>query len=87
LDSFLRGITAISANDIWAVGFVKTSTGGFATLTEHWDGTSWKIINSSNPGNAPNGLFGVTALSDGTAAAVGFQQNQGFDKMPLILQN
>jgi hypothetical protein len=24
---------------------------GQATLTEHWDGTSWKIINSPNPGN------------------------------------
>jgi uncharacterized protein (TIGR03118 family) len=87
LDSFLNGITAISANNIWAVGLADTSLGGQATLTEHWDGTSWKIINSPNPGNAHNGLFGVTALSDGTVAAVGFQQDQGFDKFPLILQN
>jgi uncharacterized protein (TIGR03118 family) len=87
LDSFLNGITAISANNIWAVGLVDTSLGGQATLTEHWDGTSWKIINSPNPGNAHNGLSGATALSDGTVAAVGFQQDQGFDKVPLILQN
>jgi hypothetical protein len=87
LDSFLRGIAAISANDIWAVGGANTSGGGSATLTEHWDGTSWKIINSPNPGNFFNGLFGVTALGDGTVVAVGFQEDQGFDAIPLILQN
>jgi hypothetical protein len=87
LDSFLNGIVPVSANSIWAVGTVNTSGGGQATLTEHWDGTSWRIINSPNPGNFSNGLFGATALSDGTVAAVGFQQDQGFDKIPLILHN
>jgi hypothetical protein len=86
LDSSLDGIASISANDIWVVGSVITSRGQMATLTEHWDGTSWKIIGSSNPGNFSDALFGATALSDGTAAAVGFQQDQGLDKMPLILQ-
>jgi hypothetical protein len=86
LDSFLNGIAAISANDIWAVGLVFTSLGGQATLTEHWDGTSWKIINSPNPGNFQDGLSGATALSDGTVAAVGFQRDQGFDATPLILE-
>jgi hypothetical protein len=86
LDSSLDGIAAISANDIWAVGSVITSNGQMATLTEHWDGTRWKIIGSPNPGNFSDALFGATALSDGTAAAVGFQQDNGFDKIPLILQ-
>jgi hypothetical protein len=87
LDSFLNGIAAISANDIWSVGLVFTSLGGQATLTEHWDGASWKIINSPNPGNFQDGLSGATALSDGTVPAVGFQRDQGFDATPLILQN
>jgi hypothetical protein len=86
LDSSLDGIAAISANDIWAVGWVITTNGQMATLTEHWDGTSWKIIGSPNPGNFSDALFAATALSDGTAAAVGFQQDQGLDKIPLILQ-
>jgi hypothetical protein len=86
-DSFLRGIAAISANDMWAVGQQDSSGISPATLTEHWNGTSWKIIGSPNPGNFSNGLFGVTALSDGTVAAVGFQQDKGFDKQPLILQH
>src|SRR5262249_58571834 len=38
LDSFLRGIVAISANDIWAVGDANASGGGSVTLTEPWDG-------------------------------------------------
>jgi uncharacterized protein (TIGR03118 family) len=86
LDSTLDGIAAISANDIWAVGSVITSTGQMATLTEHWDGASWKIVGSPNPGNFSDGLSGVTALSDGTVVAVGFQQDKGFDKDTLILQ-
>jgi hypothetical protein len=82
LDSSLNGIAAISASDIWAVG----SGAPAATLTEHWDGTSWRIIGSPNPGNFSDGLFGATALSDGTVAAVGFQRDKGVDAIPLILQ-
>ena len=89
-DNELFGVTAIAANDIWAVGFsdqVPAPPVVDSTLAEHFNGTSWKIINSPNPGNFQNGLFGATALSDGTVAAVGFQQDQGLDKIPLILQN
>jgi hypothetical protein len=82
----LDGIAAISANDIWAVGERNTSSGP-ATLTEHWDGTSWTIISSPNPGTASNSLFGVTALSDGTVVAVGTQTNQGTSETPLILHS
>jgi hypothetical protein len=86
--SDLDGIAAISANDIWAVG---TSGGAFVvptakTLTEHWDGTSWSIIPSPSPAQDQNQLFAVTALSDGTVAAVGHQEDVNTDQ-PLILQN
>jgi hypothetical protein len=79
--SQLEGIAAISATDIWAVGFNEGST-----LTEHWDGTSWKVVNSPNPGQS-NFLAGVTALSDGTVAAVGNQFSSTTGTTPLILQN
>jgi hypothetical protein len=87
LDSSLRGIAAISASDIWAVGFNAASFGGLDTLAEHWNGTSWKIISSANPGNFMNGLFGASTSSDGTVVAVGFQEDQGFDAIPLIEEN
>src|SRR4051794_21758960 len=36
----LQGVTVISANDIWAVGFYSNAERVPArTLTEHWDGT------------------------------------------------
>jgi hypothetical protein len=87
-DTALYGIAAISANDIWAVGAGNFSTiSGTATLIEHWDGTTWTIIISPDPGNASNALFGVAALSDGTVVAVGEQQNSGFDPTALIVRN
>jgi hypothetical protein len=79
--SRLNGIAAISANDIWAVGSNEDST-----LTEHWDGTRWRVIPSPNLGQA-NSLSGVTAVSDGTVAAVGFQDDSSGNITPLILQN
>jgi hypothetical protein len=87
LNSSLNGIAAVSADDIWAVGAFNKSTGGAATLTEHWDGTSWTIVSSPNPGTASNALAAVTALSDGTVVAVGTQTNQGTDETPLILHS
>jgi hypothetical protein len=86
--STLQGIAAISANDIWAVGaFGGTSAvPSEFTLTEHWDGTNWSIIPSPSPAANQNQLFAVTALSDGTVAAVGHQEDSNTDQ-PLILQN
>jgi hypothetical protein len=78
---FLTGVAAISANDIWAVGITHSGT-----LTEHWDGTSWSIIKSPDPGRVTNSLSGVTALSDGTVAAVG-AESTSTTTTGLILQN
>jgi hypothetical protein len=81
LGSKLQGIAAISANDIWAVGKNEGST-----LTEHWDGMNWKIVDAPNPGQS-NSLSAVTALNDGTVAAVGSQFSSATGTTPLILQN
>jgi hypothetical protein len=89
--SQLGSVAAISPTDIWAVG--ESGDEGsltFFTLTEHWDGTSWSIIPSPNPPGNRNELFGVTALSDGTVAAVGAQRDvypNESQTTPLILQN
>jgi hypothetical protein len=79
--SVLLGIAAISANNLWAVG----ETVG-KTLTEHWDGKSWSVIASPSPGRI-NILFSVTALSDGTVAAVGRETDSSGNSTGLILQN
>jgi len=72
---FGQGITAISTNDIWAVGNFATPTSSVVekTLTEHWDGQSWKIVPSPNvgPSGSSNSLRGVSAVSSGDVWACG----------------
>lgn len=43
--SSFNGIAAVSATNIWAVGFSHSHT-----LIEHWNGTQWSIIPSPAPG-------------------------------------
>jgi hypothetical protein len=47
----LLGLTANSANDIWAFGsyFPPDGSGHQMTLLLHWDGYSWTIASSPNP--------------------------------------
>ena len=49
----------ISTSDIWAVGHYNNPRS--QTLTEHWDGTSWSIVPSVNPGKE-NTLAGVSRV-------------------------
>ncbi len=42
--SALNAVSAISPNDVWAVGSSRTSGGAFQTLVEHWDGTQWALV-------------------------------------------
>src|SRR5579872_3965721 len=57
----LNGVAAVSANDVWAVGYYRN--GHFRTLIEHWDGTQWSIISSPNLGSGDNQLEAITAFS------------------------
>jgi hypothetical protein len=69
----LLGVSASSATNAWAVGF-RFGSQTNRTLTEHWNGKSWTRVNSLNPGGVGHqaGLFGVAALSENNAWAVGF---------------
>ncbi|MBG6091825.1 hypothetical protein [Actinomadura viridis] len=35
---------AVSADDVWAVGMVRTADGGARPATAHWNGTSWTTV-------------------------------------------
>lgn len=41
--SYLYGVTAASANDVWAVGRYGRRGKGLP-LVEHWDGTGWTVV-------------------------------------------
>ena len=58
--NFLSSISAISANDIWAVGNCQTL--GQTTLTMHWDGSVWLLVPSPDPQGRNGLLYGVSAV-------------------------
>jgi hypothetical protein len=84
--SNLAAITAISANDIWAVGSGVIGDES-ATATVHWNGTAWSVITSPNVGpEVDNTLLGVTAITSNDVWAVGTQQPTSLtDPSTLIL--
>jgi len=75
----LRSITAVAANDIWAVGTTLTASNVKETLVLHWDGVSWKRIPSPSPGKSYNDLYAVVSTRPDDIWAVG---DYGSDPAP-----
>jgi len=69
----LNGVSAVSASNVWAVGFYGriTAQGGVdKPLILHWNGTRW--TRAASPSfSGSSGLFGVAALSHTDAWAAG----------------
>src|SRR5579872_3437872 len=57
----LTAVTAISATDIWAVGYSEGTNFSPQLLIEHFDGSSWQIV--ASPIIKHMGLFGIAAIS------------------------
>ena len=74
----LLGVSAVSSNDVWAVGVYETNhtTQTSATLAEHWNGTSWSKVATPNP-SSYSYLYAVTAVSATSVWAVGTYYNFG----------
>jgi len=76
-ENALFSVTALAPNNVWAVGFYVEESNEARPripLIEHWNGISWQIIPSPNPGgsNNSNELFGVTAVSAKDIYAYGY---------------
>jgi hypothetical protein len=79
----LTGVTAISADDAWAVGAVSCNAYTH-TLAEHWDGTTWRIVASPNPGGDDYNIFNsVTAMGANAVWAVGAWSDSSQSTHPL----
>ncbi|MGO9161457.1 MAG: hypothetical protein ACLP7J_12210 [Streptosporangiaceae bacterium] len=80
----------MSSSNAWAVGSRYVSTGNgtanYGTLVLHWNGTSWTVVPSPNPGLRDGGTFlnAVSALSPSNACAVGYY-NTGTTNKTVIL--
>jgi hypothetical protein len=84
LQNILFGVTAISDADVWAVGARQDANGLWHTLTEHWDGSVWSVVNAVDAGAAGNHLYAVKAVSSNDVYAVGQQAGIGFPNRALI---
>jgi hypothetical protein len=79
---YLRSVTALAANDVWAVG----SKNGYATpVAYHWNGATWtEVPTAALGGSGGNNLFYAVA---GTASnqiwAVGYRST-GTGAQPLV---
>ncbi len=83
--SELIGITAVSANDVWAVGDYTNANGPGQTLVEHWNGTAWSIVPSANRPSTTHSLYAVAAVSANDVWAVGeYVLNDNSDKGSLV---
>ena len=89
--SSLNQVSAVAANDIWAVG--KSFSGGTEqTLVEHFNGSTWSVVPAADPPSGSTVEFaGLTAVSNGngsdTVVAVGTLTNTNGQQSGSILQN
>ena len=88
LSNELHGAVAISANDIWAVGYFangnpNTPTTVEHTLIEHWDGIRWSIVPSPEVGSIDNVLNAATAVSANDIWAIGIASSSSSTPMGM----
>jgi hypothetical protein len=76
-DNQLRSAVALARSNAWAVGSYVNGSNVSQTLIEHWNGTTWTVKPSPNPGGTAHSdeLFGVDATSRSNAWAVGHYSN------------
>lgn len=72
----LLGVTVLAPCNAWAVGY-QSGTGTVSTLIEHWNGSTWAVMPSPNPGTgivdllrsvrgiSPTDIWAVGSFSDG----------------------
>jgi hypothetical protein len=72
-DNTLTAIAGRSPADIWAVGTHLPSANATIvhTLAIHYNGTAWSVVPTPANGPEASSFYGVAALPDGTAWAVG----------------
>jgi hypothetical protein len=69
--AYLFGVTAIAANDAWAVGSSCCVNYQQQTLVLHWDGTAWTQVPSPSIAPLNNSLYAVSGVASNDVWAVG----------------
>lgn len=83
--SVLSGIAAVSAGELWAVGsYIDPSDFLPRTLIERWNGKTWRVAKSPDPGAVEDLLHGVAVVGT-TAWSVGSAADSA-ENEPLIMR-
>ena len=65
--SHWQAASAVVSNDVWATGYSEAGT-----LAEHWDGSSWSVVQTASGGSLDQVFLpGVVALSSNNVWSVG----------------
>src|SRR6266568_1769184 len=85
--SELDGVAVVSASDIWAVGsYFNLTLNSSQTLVEHWNGSHWQVMPSSNVGTAFNSLVRVAADLSGSVWTVGTYFNTAHNHEQTLIE-
>ena len=81
-----RGRGGVLPGHIWAVGTLLSGVTDTqaSTLAEHWNGSSWSVVPSPDPGRFGNSLASVAVLSADDVWAVGSYYYTKFGTKTLI---
>jgi hypothetical protein len=79
----LSGVTAIAPDDVWAVGYTVSYDDPYRTLAMHWNGSTWTIADTPDPGSPYNALNDVTAVGPDDVWAVGGAPYLGTSPAPI----
>ncbi len=82
--STLNAVVAVTPHNVWAVGaWIDPGPGVLRTLTEHWDGHGWTLVDSPDVGSGYNSLLGTAATNE-AVWAVGYSTGDFANRQPLI---
>lgn len=80
----LSGVAVLSPCNAWTVGSLQNSSGQQQTLVEHWNGATWTVVPSPDPGSVDDSLSGVRAVSASDIWAVGADDNPGIEQTLIV---
>jgi hypothetical protein len=78
-----QGTGALSSTNVWTVG-TSGAPGATVTLTEHWDGSSWRVVSSANASTTGNVLDALAGVASNDVWAVGFYFNSTNAQLTLV---
>lgn len=81
----MDGVVFASTTLGWAVGNVSHHQNDTnSVVTELWDGSAWTALPAPNPSTHTNFLLGVSAITPGTAWAVGWYADRSGHDLALV---